>query len=151
MMSIRTVNALSHFTDWTVGHVHSGALGWVGLISMGSLYFLIPKLFGRELYSLKLAEIHFWLATVGIVLYITAMWAAGIMQGLMWRAVDGDGNLTYSFVETVESMRPYYLVRLAGGLTYFSGVLLMVWNLWKTVRGGRAVEMTVPAAAPAAA
>jgi len=151
MMSIRTVNALSHFTDWTVGHVHSGALGWVGLISMGSLYFLIPKLFGRELHSLKAAEIHFWLATVGIVLYITAMWAAGIMQGLMWRAVDGDGNLTYSFVETVEAMRPYYLVRLAGGLTYFSGVLLMVWNLWRTVRGGRAVEMIVPAPAPAAA
>jgi cytochrome c oxidase cbb3-type subunit 1 len=151
MMSIRTVNALSHFTDWTVGHVHSGALGWVGLISMGSLYFLIPKLYGRELHSLKACEVHFWLATVGIVLYITAMWAAGIMQGLMWRAVDGDGNLTYSFVETVEAMRPYYLVRLAGGLTYFSGVLLMVWNLWKTVRGGRRVEMTVPAPAPAAA
>jgi cytochrome c oxidase cbb3-type subunit 1 len=143
MMSIRTVNALSHYTDWTVGHVHSGALGWVGLISIGSLYFLIPRLFGRDLYSSKLAETHFWLATIGIVLYITAMWAAGIMQGLMWRAVDADGNLTYSFVETVEAMRPYYIVRLIGGLTYFSGMLLMVYNLWKTVRGAKPVDVAV--------
>jgi cytochrome c oxidase cbb3-type subunit 1 len=145
MMSIRTVNALSHFTDWTVGHVHSGALGWVGLISFGALYFLFPRLFGRELYSLKLVETHFWLATIGIVLYITSMWAAGIMQGLMWRAVDGDGNLTYSFVETVEKLRPYYLVRLAGGLTYFTGVALMVYNLWRTVRAPRTVEAVAPA------
>ncbi|MGE0641367.1 MAG: cytochrome-c oxidase, cbb3-type subunit I [Thermoanaerobaculia bacterium] len=144
MMSIRTVNALSHFTDWTIGHVHSGALGWVGLISIGSLYFLIPRLYGREIHSLKLVETHFWLATVGIVLYITAMWAAGVMQGLMWRAVDPDGNLTYSFIETVEAMRPYYLVRLAGGLTYFSGMLLMVYNLWKTVRGARPVDFQIP-------
>ncbi|MEK7316031.1 MAG: cytochrome-c oxidase, cbb3-type subunit I [Candidatus Eisenbacteria bacterium] len=149
MMSIRTVNALSHYTDWTIGHVHSGALGWVGLISIGSLYFLIPRLFGRELHSLKLAETHFWLATIGIVLYITAMWAAGIMQGLMWRAVDSDGNLTYSFIETVEAMRPYYMVRLLGGLTYFSGMILMVYNLWKTVRAGRAVEIAVPTLASA--
>ena len=145
MMSIKTVNALSHFTDWTVGHVHSGALGWVGLISIGSLYFLIPKLYGRELHSLKLAELHFWLATVGIVLYITALWAAGIMQGLMWRAVNPDGTLTYSFIESVEAMRPYYLVRFLGGLTYFSGMCLMVYNLWRTVRGARTAEMPVPA------
>jgi cytochrome c oxidase cbb3-type subunit 1 len=145
MMSIRTVNALSHYTDWTIGHVHSGALGWVGFISIGSLYYLIPRLWGRELHSVKLAETHFWLATLGIVLYITAMWAAGIMQGLMWRAVDADGNLTYSFVETVEAMRPYYLVRLLGGLTYFSGMVLMVINLWRTVRGARAVEVAIPA------
>jgi len=145
MMSIKTVNALSHFTDWTVGHVHSGALGWVGLISIGSLYFLIPKLYGRELHSLKLAELHFWLATVGIVLYITALWAAGIMQGLMWRAVNPDGTLTYSFIESVEAMRPYYIVRFLGGLTYFSGMCLMVYNLWRTVRGARTAEMPVPA------
>jgi cytochrome c oxidase cbb3-type subunit 1 len=145
MMSIKTVNALSHFTDWTVGHVHSGALGWVGLISIGSLYFLIPKLYGRELHSLKLAELHFWLATVGIVLYITALWAAGIMQGLMWRAVNPDGTLTYSFIESVEALRPYYIVRFLGGLTYFSGMCLMVYNLWRTVRGARTAEMPVPA------
>jgi cytochrome c oxidase cbb3-type subunit 1 len=149
MMSIKTVNALSHFTDWTVGHVHSGALGWVGLISVGALYFLIPKLWGRELYSKKQAELHFWLATIGIVLYITAMWAAGIMQGLMWRAVNADGNLTYSFIETVEKMKPYYLVRLLGGLTYFTGMILMVNNLWRTVRGAQPVEVAVPAANPA--
>jgi len=147
MMSIKTVNALSHFTDWTIGHVHAGALGWVGLISIGSLYFLIPKLWGRELHSARLAELHFWLATVGIVLYITAMWAAGIMQGLMWRAVNPDGTLTYSFIETVEAMRPFYLVRLLGGLTYFGGMVLMVYNLWRTVRGARAAEMPVPALA----
>jgi cytochrome c oxidase cbb3-type subunit 1 len=146
MMSIRTVNALSHYTDWTIGHVHSGALGWVGLISIGALYFLVPKLYGRELHSLRLAETHFWLSTVGIVLYITAMWAAGIMQGLMWRAVDADGNLTYSFIESVEALRPYYLVRLLGGATYFAGMTLMVYNLWRTVRGARAVEAVVPAA-----
>ncbi|KAB2966600.1 MAG: cytochrome-c oxidase, cbb3-type subunit I [Thermoanaerobaculia bacterium] len=147
MMSIKTVNALSHFTDWTIGHVHSGALGWVGLISIGSLYYLIPRLWGRELHSVRLAELHFWLATVGIVLYITALWAAGIMQGLMWRAVNTDGTLTYSFIETVEAMRPYYLVRLLGGLTYFGGMCLMVYNLWRTVRGARAAEMPVPALA----
>jgi cytochrome c oxidase cbb3-type subunit 1 len=144
MMSIKTVNALSHFTDWTVGHVHSGALGWVGFISIGALYFLIPKLFGRELYSTKLAELHFWIATVGIVLYITSMWAGGVMQGLMWRAVDGEGNLTYNFVETVQAMHPYYLVRFLGGILYFTGMLIMVYNLVRTTRGARTVEMPIP-------
>ena len=144
MMSIKTVNALSHFTDWTVGHVHSGALGWVGFVSIGALYFLIPKLFGRELYSNKLAELHFWIATVGIVLYITSMWAGGVMQGLMWRAVDGEGNLTYSFVETVQAMHPYYLVRFLGGVLYLTGMLIMVYNLVRTTRGARTVEMPIP-------
>ena len=144
MMSIKTVNALSHFTDWTVGHVHSGALGWVGFVSIGALYFLIPKLFGRELYSNKLAELHFWIATVGIVLYITSMWAGGVMQGLMWRAVDGEGNLTYNFVETVQAMHPYYLVRFLGGLLYFTGMLIMVYNLVRTTRGARTVAMPIP-------
>jgi len=144
MMSIKTVNALSHFTDWTVGHVHSGALGWVGFVSIGALYFLIPKLFGRELYSNKLAELHFWIATVGIVLYITSMWAGGVMQGLMWRAVNAEGNLTYSFVETVQAMHPYYLVRFLGGILYFSGMLIMVYNLVRTTRGARTVDMPIP-------
>ena len=144
MMSIKTVNALSHFTDWTVGHVHAGALGWVGFVSIGALYFLIPKLFGRELYSTKLAELHFWVATVGIVLYITSMWVGGVMQGLMWRAVNAEGNLTYSFVETVQAMHPYYLVRLWGGVLYFAGMLIMVYNLWRTVRGARTIDMPIP-------
>ena len=144
MMSIKTVNALSHFTDWTVGHVHSGALGWVGLVSIGALYFLIPKLFGREIYSTKLIELHFWIATVGIVLYITSMWAGGVMQGLMWRAVNAEGNLTYSFVETVQAMHPYYLMRFLGGVLYFSGMLIMVYNLVRTTRGARTVDMPIP-------
>ncbi len=144
MMSIKTVNALSHFTDWTVGHVHSGALGWVGFVSIGALYFLIPKLFGRELYSTKLAELHFWIATVGIVLYITSMWAGGVMQGLMWRAVNAEGNLTYSFVETVQAMHPYYLVRFLGGVLYLTGMLIMVYNLVRTTRGARTIDMPIP-------
>ncbi|MDJ0956005.1 MAG: cytochrome-c oxidase, cbb3-type subunit I [Arenicellales bacterium] len=135
MMSIKTVNALSHYTDWTIGHVHSGALGWVGFISIGAMYYLIPRLFNRELYSLKLVETHFWIATVGIVLYITAMWISGIMQGLMWRAVNPDGTLTYSFVESVQAMHPYYVVRFVGGLLYLSGMLIMAYNIARTIAG----------------
>ena len=113
MMSIKTVNALSHYTDWTIGHVHSGALGWVGFITMGSLYYLIPRMFGQtQMYSTRLIELHFWIATVGIVLYIAAMWIAGVMQGLMWRAVNPDGTLVYSFVESVKATWPFYVVRL---------------------------------------
>lgn len=149
MMSIKTVNSLSHYTDWTIGHVHSGALGWVALISLGSLYYLIPKLFGRELYSLKLVEVHFWVATIGIVLYITSMWVAGIMQGLMWRAVNPDGTLTYSFVESVQAMHPYYIIRFLGGVLFLSGALVMAYNLWKSVAGAKTVEAAVPL--PAAA
>jgi cytochrome c oxidase cbb3-type subunit 1 len=144
MMSIKTVNALSHYTDWTIGHVHSGALGWVALISLGSMYYLIPRLFGRELYSLKLVEVHFWVSTVGIVLYITAMWVAGIMQGLMWRAVNTDGTLTYSFVEAVQAMHPFYVIRFLGGALFLTGTLVMVYNLWRTVAGARAVEAPIP-------
>jgi cytochrome c oxidase cbb3-type subunit 1 len=149
MMAIKTVNALSHYTDWTIGHVHSGALGWVALISLGAMYYLIPRLFGRELYSLKLVEVHFWVATVGIVLYISAMWVAGIMQGLMWRAVNVDGTLTYSFIESVQAMHPFYVIRFLGGLSFLSGVLVMAYNLWKTVAGARAVDAPIPAPAPA--
>ncbi|TDY03938.1 cytochrome-c oxidase, cbb3-type subunit I [Thiohalophilus thiocyanatoxydans] len=139
MMSIKTVNSLSHYTDWTIGHVHSGALGWVGLVTIGSVYFLIPKLFGRaQMHSVKLIDVHFWIATIGIVVYIAAMWIAGVMQGLMWRAVNDDGTLTYSFVESLEAMYPFYAVRLLGGVLYLAGMLIMAYNVWKTIAGPKA-------------
>ena len=150
MMSIKTVNALSHYTDWTVGHVHSGALGWVGLITMGSLYHLIPRLYGRKgMHSTRAIELHFWIATIGIVLYIAALWIAGVMQGLMWRATNPDGTLVYTFVESVKATFPYYVIRLLGGLLYLSGMVLMGWNVVMTVRGGRAVAAAIPRVAPA--
>jgi cytochrome c oxidase cbb3-type subunit 1 len=146
MMAIKTVNALSHYTDWTVGHVHSGALGWVGFISIGSLYYLVPRLFGQtEMYSKRLIEMHFWIATIGIVLYIAAMWIAGVMQGLMWRAVNEDGTLTYTFVESVKATYPYYVIRLAGGLLYLSGMLLMVYNVAKTIMMAKPANDAIPA------
>ena len=145
MMSIKTVNALSHYTDWTVGHVHSGALGWVGLISMGSLYHLIPRMFGRtQMYSKSAIELHFWIATLGIVLYIAAMWIAGVMQGLMWRAVNPDGTLVYTFVESVKATWPFYVTRLVGGLMYLAGMLVMVWNVYKTVQAGKPERVRIP-------
>jgi cytochrome c oxidase cbb3-type subunit 1 len=150
MMSIKTVNALSHYTDWTVGHVHSGALGWVGLVSIGSVYYLIPRLFGQaQMYSVRLIDAHFWVATVGIVLYIAAMWIAGVMQGLMWRAVSADGTLTYAFVESVKATYPFYAIRLLGGLLYFAGMLVMAWNVWKTIAAGRPQDAPIPAPAHA--
>jgi cytochrome c oxidase cbb3-type subunit 1 len=150
MMSIKTVNALSHYTDWTVGHVHSGALGWVGLVSMGALYYMIPRLVGRiEMHSVKAINLHFWVATLGIVLYIAAMWIAGVMQGLMWRAVSSDGSLTYSFVESVKATYPFYAIRLTGGLLYLSGMLIMAWNVAMTLAAGRAQDAPIPLAAPA--
>ena len=148
MMSIKTVNALSHYTDWTIGHVHSGALGWVAMISIGAIYFLIPRMFGREqMYSIKLIDVHFWVSTIGVVLYISAMWIAGVMQGLMWRAVNADGTLTYSFVESLERMYPFYFVRFLGGVIFLSGMLIMAYNVIKTVAGQRAVEAPIPQAA----
>jgi cytochrome c oxidase cbb3-type subunit 1 len=149
MMSIKTVNALSHYTDWTIGHVHSGALGWVALVTMGAMYYLIPRLFGRELYSLKLVEIHFWTSTIGIVLYIASMWVAGIMQGLMWRAINEDGTLTYSFVESVQAMHPYYIVRTLGGAFFLFGAIVMAYNLWRTIANAKPVEVEIPAPAGA--
>ena len=135
MMSIKTVNALSHFTDWTIGHVHSGALGWVAFISIGAIYALIPKLFHKSaMYSTKLIDVHFWISTIGVVLYICAMWIAGVMQGLMWRAVNDDGTLTYSFVESLHATFPYYLVRFGGGLLFLLGMLIMCYNVYKTLR-----------------
>jgi cytochrome c oxidase cbb3-type subunit 1 len=149
MMAIKTVNALSHYTDWTIGHVHSGALGWVAFISIGAMYYLIPRLFGTEIYSKKLIETHFWIATVGIVLYITAMWISGIMQVLMWRAVNADGTLTYSFVESVQAMHPFYIVRFLGGLMFLLGMLIMAYNIFRTVAKGKAIEAAIPAPAVA--
>ncbi|MAA70176.1 MAG: cytochrome-c oxidase, cbb3-type subunit I [Bermanella sp.] len=143
MMAIKTVNALSHNTDWTVGHVHSGALGWVAMVSIGALYNLIPVVFGRkqgEMYSIKLINIHFWLATIGTVLYIVAMWVNGIMQGLMWRAVNSDGTLTYSFVESLEASYPGYFVRAVGGAIFLAGMFIMAYNTYKTVRGANAEQ-----------
>ncbi len=148
MMAIKTVNALSHYTDWTIGHVHSGALGWVAMVSIGSIYFLIPKLFDREqMYSIKMIDWHFWMSTIGVVLYIVSMWIAGIMQGLMWRAVNDDGTLTYSFVESLQATYPYYFVRFLGGALFFSGMLLMAWNVTKTISGARPADTPVPQAA----
>jgi cytochrome c oxidase cbb3-type subunit 1 len=143
MMAIKTVNALSHYTEWTIGHVHAGALGWVAMISIGATYFLVPRLFGRELYSLKLAETHFWVATIGIVLYITSMWISGVTQGLMWRAVNQDGSLAYSFVEVVQAMHPFYVVRFLGGVFFLAGMVIMAYNLWRTIAGTKPVEFPV--------
>ncbi|SEH11301.1 cytochrome c oxidase cbb3-type subunit 1 [Sphingopyxis sp. YR583] len=137
MMSIKWVNSMSHYTDWTIGHVHSGALGWNGMITFACVYYLVPRLWGRErLYSLRMVNWHFWLATVGIVFYAASMWVAGIMQGLMWREYGADGYLVYSFVESVAAMHPMYLIRAAGGAMYLAGFLIMVFNVWATL-GGR--------------
>ncbi len=154
MMSIKAVNSLSHYTDWTIGHVHSGALGWVAFITFGCVYNLVPVLWKRErLYSLRLVTYHFWISTIGIVLYITAMWISGIMQGLMWRAFDSLGFLQYSFIETVEAMHPYYVIRAFGGVLFLTGSLIMVYNLWKTIKGELRTEESFkePAHVPAGA
>jgi cytochrome c oxidase cbb3-type subunit 1 len=135
MMAIKSVNALSHYTDWTVGHVHSGALGWVAMVSIGALYHLIPAVFAQgRMYSTKLINTHFWLHTTGVVLYIVALWISGIMQGMMWRAVNTDGTLTYSFVQSLEASYPFYLMRFIGGCFVVAGMLVMAYNVIKTVR-----------------
>ena len=149
VMSIKAVNSLSHYTDWTVGHVHSGALGWVGFVSFGALYCLVPWLWKRRgLYSLKLVEWHFWIATLGILLYITAMWVSGILQGLMWRAYDSLGFLQYSFIETVEAMHPFYVIRALGGVLYLLGALIMAFNIYKTIKGEERAGEKAPAPTP---
>ena len=149
MMSIKAVNSLSHYTDWTIGHVHSGALGWVGMITFGALYFLTPKLWGRTgLYSDAAVNWHFWLATIGIVLYAASMWVAGVTQGLMWREYDDQGFLVNSFADTVAVLHPYYLIRAFGGVLYLVGGMIMVWNLWMTIRVGER-KATAPDAVPA--
>ncbi|CAO1653985.1 cytochrome-c oxidase, cbb3-type subunit I [Parasphingorhabdus sp. NYA22] len=136
MMSIKSVNSLSHYTDWTIGHVHSGALGWNGMITFAALYFMVPRLWGKpRLYSLRMVNWHFWLATIGIVLYVASMWVAGIMQGLMWREYGDDGYLVYAFSEVVSAMFPMYLIRAAGGVLYLAGAAVMVYNVWMTIAG----------------
>jgi cytochrome c oxidase cbb3-type subunit 1 len=149
MMSIKTVNSLSHYTDWGIAHVHSGALGWVGFITMGSIYYLLPRMAGKkEMWSTRLVETHFWVATIGVVLYIASMWIAGVMQGLMWRAVNADGTLTYSFVEGVKATYPYYVVRFTGGALYLCGMLMMAFNTYKTMSGGKPFDARIPALLP---
>ncbi|MFC4727970.1 cytochrome-c oxidase, cbb3-type subunit I [Coralloluteibacterium thermophilus] len=152
MMSIKTVNALSHYTDWTVGHVHAGALGWVAFITFGALYNMIPRLLGLErMYSVRAIELHFWIATLGVVVYISSMWIAGVMQGLMWRATNPDGTLAYTFIESVRQTMPYYIARLVGGVMFLAGMVLMAWNTWKTWAQSKGpAEIAVPMA-PAAA
>ncbi|SMC47986.1 cytochrome-c oxidase, cbb3-type subunit I [Polynucleobacter kasalickyi] len=145
MMSIKTVNSLSHYTDWVIGHVHSGSLGWVAMISIGSLYYMIPRLVGeKEMYSKRLIEIHFWIATIGVVIYIAAMWIAGVMQGLMWRSFEADGTLTYSFVESVKANFPFYVIRLFGGFCYLVGMLIMAYNVFKTVYNKKIISPEIP-------
>jgi cytochrome c oxidase cbb3-type subunit I len=152
MMSIKTVNALSHYTDWTVGHVHSGALGWVAFISIGAVYYMIPRLVGKEqMHSKKLIEVHFWIATLAIVLYIAAMWISGVMQGLMWRSVNPDGTLTYSFVESVKSSYPFWFIRFLGGALYLASMFIMAYNVHMTVRRAPVARPAVPMPVVAAA
>jgi cytochrome c oxidase cbb3-type subunit I len=152
LMSIKVVNSLSHYTDWTIGHVHSGALGWVGFVSFGALYCLVPWIWNRKgLYSLKLVNWHFWIATIGIVLYISAMWVSGILQGLMWRAYTSLGFLEYSFIESVEAMHPFYVIRAAGGGLFLIGALIMAYNLWMTVQAGEAEERAPISGSPSLA
>lgn len=134
VMASKTVNALSHYTDWTIGHVHSGALGWVAMISIGALYHMVERMWGTRMYSIKLVNLHFWMATIGTAIYITAMWVAGIMQGLMWRAYDEYGNLAYTFVESVAQMHPYYAMRAVGGFIFFTGAVIMLYNVTVTIR-----------------
>ncbi len=154
MMAIKTVNALSHFTDWTIGHVHSGALGWVAMISVGAMYHLIPQMYGRRsanMFSTQLINIHFWLATLGTVLYIASMWVNGILQGLMWRAFNDDGTLTYSFIESVEASYPGHAIRAIGGMLWVTGMLIMTYNVWYTVNvKEQPVRTPKPADQPAA-
>jgi cytochrome c oxidase cbb3-type subunit 1 len=143
VMSVKEVNSLSHYTDWTIGHVHSGALGWVGFISFGAIYCLVPWLWNRPLYSLRLVSWHFWIATIGIVVYVSSMWVSGILQGLMWRSYTNLGFLEYSFIETVEAMHPFYVIRALGGSLFLIGALLMAYNVWRTIYPGVVLEPAV--------
>jgi cytochrome c oxidase cbb3-type subunit I/II len=141
LLSIRAVSGLAHYTDWIIGHVHSGALGWNGFMAAGMFYWMVPRLFGTKLHSAKLAEAHFWIGTIGILLYMVSMWISGVTQGLMWRALDSNGALVYpSFVETVVAVRPMYIMRLIGGTMYLVGMIMMAYNLFRTARAGVAVD-----------
>jgi len=150
MMSIKTVNALSHYSDWTIGHVHSGALGWVAMISIGAIYMLIPRTLGlKEMASMKLIDVHFWIHTIGVVLYAASMWVSGIGQGLMSRATNPDGTLTYAWVEIVKFTYPYYLVRLSGGLLCLTGMIIMAVNMVRTFQLAKGPRTVPVAPAPA--
>jgi cytochrome c oxidase cbb3-type subunit 1 len=149
LLSVKAVNALSHYTDWGIGHVHSGSLGWVAFVSFGALYCLIPWIWNRQLYSLKLVNWHFWISTIGIVFYITSMWVAGIMQGLMWRAYTPQGFLEYSFVETTEALHPEYVIRAIGGGLFVIGALIMVYNIYRTLASPAAESALAPSPLPA--
>ena len=149
-MAIKSVNALSHYTDWTIGHVHAGALGWVGFITFGTIYTLVPWLWKRDLYSSRLIEWHFWLATLGALIYVMAMWNSGITQGLMWRTYDEAGNFTFTFLDSVIAMHPYYVSRAVGGLVYVIGAALGAYNIWMTIRGGVATTTQSADATPIA-
>jgi len=144
MMAIKSVNAISHFTDWTVGHVHSGALGWNAMITFGTFYFLVPRLVGSDLHSVRLANIHFWLALAGTMLYVLSMWGAGVTQGILWLTLDELGEVRYSFTDIMASMPPYYALRLVAGLTFLTGAFLMVVNLFLTIAGRKTVAVRPP-------
>ncbi|MHB1247501.1 MAG: cbb3-type cytochrome c oxidase subunit I, partial [Sulfuriferula sp.] len=134
LLALKDVNALSHYTDWTIGHVHSGTLGWVSMITFGSMYHMIPKLWDTKMWNQKMVSVHFWFATIGVLLYITAMWISGILQGLMWRAFDQYGNLQYSFVESVAAVHPFYVMRAVGGMFFLTGMVIMFVNVAMTIR-----------------
>lgn len=146
-MSIKSVNVVSHFTDWTVGHVHSGALGWNAMITFGTFYFLVPRLCGANLHSVRLANIHFWLALAGTLLYVLAMWGAGVSQGLLWLSLDEIGELTFSFKDIMASMAPYYALRFVAGAVFLAGTALMAYNLGMTLKGRRTLTAYPPQAA----
>ncbi len=150
MMAVKTVNSLSHFTNWTIGHVHSGALGWVALTCFATLYYMIPRLWHTQLYSVRLAEAHFWVATLGLLIYVTSMWISGVTQGLMWRAANPDGSLVYTFIETVAAIRIYDVLRVFGGALYLAGVVIMFVNVWKTIQSG-STRVPAPEPGPGAA
>jgi cytochrome c oxidase cbb3-type subunit 1 len=150
MMAIRSVNVVSHFTDWTIGHVHSGALGWNAMVAYGTFYYMVPRMVSGELYSYRLANIHFGLAMAGTMIYVFSMWGAGLTQGLLWLSLDKYGNLLYSFIDIMTTMQPYYLLRLVGGLLFLSGTILMAYNLYMTV-AGRPITRVRPPLDPAGA
>jgi cytochrome c oxidase cbb3-type subunit 1 len=138
LMAIKSVNALSHYTDWTIAHVHSGAIGWVAMITIGSLYAMAPRALDRPaVHSHRAMELHFWLHTAGLLLYVTSMWAAGVTQGLMWRATNPDGSLAHSFLSSLIAIKPYYAIRFLGGVLVLSGMVVMAWNLWRTAELAR--------------
>ncbi len=150
IQSIKSVNAIAHFTEWIVGHVHDGALGWVGFIVMASLYHMAPRIFKREIYSKALMNTQFWLQTLGVILYFTSMWIAGITQGMMWRAVDEYGNLAYSFIDSVDALHVYYIIRAVGGILYLAGFVIFIYNILKTMSARPVEERELQNASPMA-